>query len=69
MWVAEQPLDENNGAQGMTILSLVVPETVLTKYEWVQENLGFRAFLIPAKVLNQYGPPVIDNHFYKGCTL
>ena len=69
VWVADEPLSEGDGPEGNVTLSLEVPETVLTEYEWVEEQKGFREFLLPAKVLNQYGPPVIDDHFYKGSTL
>jgi hypothetical protein len=32
---------------------------VLVEHEWVQEDLGYREFLIPASVLNTFGPPVV----------
>jgi hypothetical protein len=32
---------------------------VLVEHEWVQEDLGYREFLIPASLLNTFGPPTV----------
>lgn len=41
------------------LMSLEIPENVLLEWEWVEEAKGYREFLIPAEVVNRYGPPTI----------
>jgi len=44
------------------ILELDIPESVVAEYEWAVE-LPYRQFLVPATLLNQYGPArVCDEH-------
>jgi hypothetical protein len=54
VWVSDRPLDGNSGAYGDTLLVLEIPEDVLTEYEWVQDGNGYREFLVPAQIVNQY---------------
>jgi hypothetical protein len=60
VWVSDVPLDINDGAAGDTLLSLDVPEHELDECEWIEEGKPYREFLVPADVLNRYGPPVIE---------
>lgn len=68
VWFSDQPLDGNQGAKGPTLLSLEIPDDVFEEYEWVQEELGYRESLIPADIANRFGPVVIDDDHFKGCT-
>jgi hypothetical protein len=55
VWVADRPLDENEGASGDDLLAVDIPEEIVVQWEWVQEvSFGYREFLIPADVLNAY---------------
>ena len=57
VWLSNVPLDCNEGAAGDELLSLEIPDEVITKYEWIEEEKPYREFLVPAVVLNLYGPP------------
>lgn len=59
VWFSNRPLDINEGADGDTLLTIDIPESALTYYEWVEEGKPYREFLIPASLANQYGPPTI----------
>jgi hypothetical protein len=41
-------------AKGGSLLSIEVPENVMTEYEWVEEEKPYREFLMPAEVANKY---------------
>ena len=57
VWIADQPLDENEGAKGNQVLWLEIPEKLIAPYEWIEEGKHYREFLVPAKLLNRFGPP------------
>lgn len=59
VWLANQPLDENEGAWGNTVLLIEIPEPVVAKFEWIEEEKPYREFLVPAEIVNSYGAPVI----------
>ena len=59
VWLSDCPLDINEGAKGDTLLVLVIPEEVIAPYEWIEEGKGYREFLVPAEVVNRYGPPQV----------
>jgi hypothetical protein len=52
VWVADRPLDPNEGAWGRFVIALDVPESELEPYEWVEEGRFYREFLVPAELLN-----------------
>ena len=54
VFVADQPLDANSGAEGDYVLMIDAPEEVLTEFEWVEDGKGYREFCVPAAVLNEY---------------
>ena len=68
VWVSDVPLDCNEGAEGLTVLSVEVPEELLIPHEWVEKGKPYREFLVPAATLNTYGPPVIYDDDWKGCS-
>jgi hypothetical protein len=63
---APSPLDLNEGADGDVVLALDIPEDQLLRYEWIEEGKGYREFLIPAKLANQYGPPEVCEEDFAG---
>jgi len=54
VWVADSPLDENEGADGDRVLAIEVPEEAIADFEWIEELTGYREWLVPAEVLNRY---------------
>ena len=48
------PLNENEGADGDTVLELEIPEAVFAEYEHVEEGKPYREAMIPAAELNRY---------------
>jgi hypothetical protein len=66
VWLSDVPLDANEGAGGDILLAIEIPEEVLTPFEWVG-GMGYREFLIPAEVVNRYGPPRVHGGDYAGC--
>jgi hypothetical protein len=56
VWVSDRDLEEHI-LEAPALLTFDVPAEVLAEYEWVQEDLGYREFLVPATVLNMFGPP------------
>jgi len=55
VWLSEMPLDENEGAEGDTVLRVVLrmSEGELERYEVVEEGKPYREWLVPARVLNR----------------
>jgi hypothetical protein len=58
---ADSPLDWDGVSNGVCVVLMIIPNAVFEKYEWIQPGLNYREALIPAAVLNQYGPPTIFN--------
>ncbi|MEP6752790.1 MAG: hypothetical protein ABI959_08605 [Candidatus Dormiibacterota bacterium] len=63
VWFFDRPVDHSIGGGGEAVLlELAMPEPVVLPFEWVT-SLPYRQFLIPAALVNEYGPPrVIDEH-------
>lgn len=54
VFLSNVKLDENEGACSEAYLIVELPaELDLARWEWVQEGLGYREWLIPARVLNR----------------
>jgi len=55
VWLSNRPLDVNEGPEGHSLLRVTIdlPESELTSYEWVNEgNESYREWLIPASLIN-----------------
>lgn len=59
VWLSDRPLDVGQGAKGRELLLVEIPEDVLAEYEWVEEEKTYREFLIPAEIVNRFGPAQI----------
>ncbi|MBB02241.1 MAG: hypothetical protein CMJ47_06315 [Planctomyces sp.] len=59
VWLSDRPLDICEGAKGNDLLTLDIPENVLTPYEWNEGGTPYREFLLPAEVVNFCGPPTL----------
>lgn len=59
VWFSSEPLDENEGAAGDTLLMLELPAALFEEFECVEEGKTYREALIPAEVVNGYGRPVV----------
>jgi hypothetical protein len=54
VWLADCPLDENEGAYGDALLRIVLncTEDEIRDWEWIEEGKGYREWLIPAAFIN-----------------
>lgn len=59
VWFSSYPLGINEGAGGDVVLMLEIPEKIFKEYEWVEDGKNYRESLIPASIVNKYGPPVV----------
>ena len=57
VWVCDRPSHPTD-VSGDTLLTLEIPPQIFAEYEWLQESEACRGSLIPATVLNRYGPAV-----------
>ena len=53
VWFSDKPLDVK-GIEGDTLLivSLRATDKALEDYEWIEEDKGYREWLIPARLIN-----------------
>ena len=58
VWVSDRPLNGNEGAEGDVVLAIEVPERDIAPFEWIEEEKGYREFLVPADTLNRY--PIVE---------
>jgi len=56
VWLSDQPLDVNEGAEGDAVLRVTfsIPLTRLDEFEWVEEGKGYREWLVPAEFINKH---------------
>ena len=61
VWLFDRPLDDHMGDDDPDVmLELEIPEFVVAPFEWVV-GLPYRQFLIPAALVNLYGPPRVSD--------
>lgn len=56
VWVSDRPVHPE-GAPGNVFVTLEIPAELFEEYEWAQDDAAYRGSLMPATVLNRYGPP------------
>ncbi len=57
VWLFDRPVDKRlGGGPQAVMLELEIPEAVVLPFETVAD-LPYRQFLMPAGILNLYGPP------------
>ncbi len=59
VWLADHPLDANDGAEGDTVLRMNISEDVVLEWERVEDGKSYREFLVPAEVVNRYCSPTV----------
>jgi hypothetical protein len=54
VWFSDSPIDANEGAEGNTVLEVLLnaTEESLADWEWIEEGKSYREWLIPAAVIN-----------------
>jgi hypothetical protein len=57
VWVSDRPLDENEGARGNALIriELAKEECEIAKFEWIEDGKGYREWLMPADLINEFG--------------
>jgi len=61
VWLSDRPdAVVADGTPGDAVLSLAIPVAAIRQYEWIEDGKGHREFLVPAAVVNQYGPPRVE---------
>lgn len=60
VWVADSPLDGNEGASGDDLLAVELPEADLARYELSEDGRGYREWCVPAAVLNRWPREVVN---------
>ena len=69
VWVSSEPLDWSQRQylnEANTLFAIEIPEDVISEFEWAEEGKLIREWLIPAELLNSYGPPVVANDYDEG---
>jgi len=54
VWIADRPLDENDGAISEALFEIEIDEADIAGFEWIEEGKAFREFLVPAAILNRH---------------
>lgn len=62
VWISDSPLDLSEGASGAWLITIEMPPDVATlidqEHEWIEEGKGYREWLVPAKLLNEFATVV-----------
>ena len=61
VWVSGEPWDIGYLDGDHTLLAIEIPADILPEFQWVEEGELFGKWLIPAAILNSYGPPMVDD--------
>ena len=65
VWVSDEPFERDALLYGHTLLAIEIPEedaqVLLPELHWFEEGELFGKWLIPAAILNSYGPPTVED--------
>ena len=61
VWVSGEPWDIGYLDGDHTLLAIEIPADILPDFQWVEEGELFGKWLIPAAILNSYGPPMVGD--------
>jgi hypothetical protein len=58
VWLSDRPLDCNDAGFSPAVnvlleIELDLPEAEIADYEWIEEDKGYREWLVPASILNR----------------
>ena len=57
VWLFDRPVDRRmGGGEQAVLMEVEIPEEVVEPFEF-GSGLPYRQFLVPARVINRYGPP------------
>jgi len=59
VWLSDRPLDAADCIDGDTLLKIDISEDLLVDYEWIEEGTHYREWLVPAELVNAFGPPAV----------
>lgn len=57
VWLSDRPDATVPDGAPDVLFALTIPVAAIRQYEWVTEGNTYREFLVPAAVVNEYGPP------------
>ena len=66
VWVSSEPLawsERQYLNSANTVFTIEIPEESIAEFEWVEEGKMIREWLIPAKLINSYGIPVVMDDY------
>ena len=63
VWVSGEPFDGQYLNDANTLFAIEIPEDATSEFEWLEEAKTIREWLIPAALLNSYGPPVVTGDY------
>ena len=52
--LTDRILDASEGVPADDVLDLEIPEEIVAPFEWIEEDKGYRGFLVPVEVVNRY---------------
>ena len=61
VWVSGEPWDIGYLDGDHTLLAIEIPADILPEFQWLEEGELFGKWLIPAAILNSYGPPMVGD--------
>jgi hypothetical protein len=54
VWLSDRILDANEGVTAEDVIDLEIPEEIVAPFEWIEEDKGYREFLVPVEIVNRY---------------
>ena len=67
VWFADQILGPLDGVgKGSQLLIVEIPDDIINKFEWKEQEAGYREWCIPAKIVNKYEIKFPDTYSDRG---